>query len=97
MQLSFFKPQDHIAFLNYRADAERIIQHTKSAFNLKESDIVLRIINDHAIWFYNPADGDNPVVSFWSARSRTIRTDLKLSEFMHKHLHFQAASLHVNQ
>ncbi len=82
MQLSLFKSHEYREFFNYKADASAIIEHSGSSLCLQHNAIVLKIVNDHAIWFFNSADGEDPDVYFWSNRSTKVRIFGKLSEFM---------------
>lgn len=86
MQLSLFKKHEYSQFFNYLKDANEIIKTSDSKFQLSDNAVVLKIINDHAIWFYNQNEGDDPNVYFWSTRSISIRYNGKLSEFNSKYL-----------
>ncbi len=82
MQLSLFKNHEYREFFNYEADAHAIIEDFGSSFCLPHNAIVLKVVNDHAIWFCNQENGEDPDVYFWSTRSTKVRIFGKLSEFM---------------
>lgn len=82
MQLSLFKNHEFREFFNYKADANAIIEESGSSFCLPHNAIVLKIVNDHAIWFYNQEDGEDPCVFFWSTRTLKTRKTGKLSAFI---------------
>lgn len=82
MQLGLFKNHEYREYFNYWADANAIIEDSGSLFCLQRNAIVLKVVNDHAIWFCNQENGEDPDVYFWSSRSTKIRKYGKLSEFL---------------
>lgn len=82
MQLSLFKNHEFREFFNYKADANAIIDDFGSSFCLPNNAIVLKIVNDHAIWFCNQENVEDPDVYFWSTRSTKVRKYGKLSDFL---------------
>lgn len=82
MQLTIFDKHEYVDLQNFRSDAQRIIDSTNHPFVLKESEVVIKIVNDYSIWFYDSTEGINPMVYNWSTRSLKSQAQFELSKFI---------------